>query len=668
MANISISGMTDIVSISNNDIFPLSKYISPGVYSLTPYKVSFLELLTGVGKVNNDNGFSLTGGNVNPYTLTIEGNSDINQSLSMESSVTFNDLTLTGTDSFLNIDGNINVSDGDISIATGGKISTDIINEFTTNNGITFNSNLLINEKIQFSPVLNNRKIILYSSTNNDNEFYGFGIGGSTLRYQVENTSSNHTFYCGINQFTSDELFSIKGTKQIINSCDEWIQAKQIFFRSYPDNYHGVSYFGLDISRLFQGYDVNGPVLFGFENVGLGINNSFGEFLFFRVNRDGFVSQSLLPSPTPDANIRNKEAIFYSDGITFNVKGKKSDGTVYTFDLSTNSGGDVTGGNLSENQELVAYSNTTGKSIGRSYSGVSGTPVLKTGGSGYTQILYNISTGTLGQNPIVGYRIQTAQYDGSPGISTARWCIDGLFNNATTDNHSLAMGRDDGKYYFQMFRKGQIGIGLNLTYDNQEVDTLSFKTYGNIKFSGSNNITYLENTASSSNKKIYGFKVEDGYFSINSYKDDFTQTQLVDIRWDGNNVGAYNIYGSSLELPNTDLARKTTTTLWTVISDSRLKNDFGLLSSKEAIETIMNIPIHVFTFKDEICKAKNISNKKRIGMFAQEVQKIYPNAIEKINNGIIENQLEMNNNDFLFMMHRMLQSHEKRLKKLEKLQ
>lgn len=68
---------------------------------------------------------------------------------------------------------------------------------------------------LQFDSSLANRKIVLFQSTNNDHEFYGFGINSDALRYQVEYTGADHIFYAGTSASTSNELMRIKGTGNV---------------------------------------------------------------------------------------------------------------------------------------------------------------------------------------------------------------------------------------------------------------------------------------------------------------------------------------------------------------------------------------------------------------------------------------------------------------------
>ncbi|MCK8493798.1 hypothetical protein M0L20_18170 [Spirosoma sp. RP8] len=60
-----------------------------------------------------------------------------------------------------------------------------------------------------------NKKIVLNDSTENDNQFYGFGINPNTLRYQVDSLASKHAFYAGSSPATSNLLMVILGNGQV---------------------------------------------------------------------------------------------------------------------------------------------------------------------------------------------------------------------------------------------------------------------------------------------------------------------------------------------------------------------------------------------------------------------------------------------------------------------
>lgn len=71
------------------------------------------------------------------------------------------------------------------------------------------------NAPLQFPNTVANRKVVLYDANNNNNQYYGFGINGGMLRYQVDDVAADHVFYAGVNSTTSNELLRIKGNGNV---------------------------------------------------------------------------------------------------------------------------------------------------------------------------------------------------------------------------------------------------------------------------------------------------------------------------------------------------------------------------------------------------------------------------------------------------------------------
>jgi hypothetical protein len=67
------------------------------------------------------------------------------------------------------------------------------------------------NAPLQFASATANRKIVLFEGTNNDHQFYGFGVNGNILRYQGDQTATDHVFYAATSSSASNELFRIYG-------------------------------------------------------------------------------------------------------------------------------------------------------------------------------------------------------------------------------------------------------------------------------------------------------------------------------------------------------------------------------------------------------------------------------------------------------------------------
>jgi len=72
------------------------------------------------------------------------------------------------------------------------------------------------NAQLQLGNTVINRKIVLYQETDNDHQFFGFGVNSNTLRYQVLSGSDSHVFYAGTSATTSNELFRINGTGEVV--------------------------------------------------------------------------------------------------------------------------------------------------------------------------------------------------------------------------------------------------------------------------------------------------------------------------------------------------------------------------------------------------------------------------------------------------------------------
>lgn len=76
-------------------------------------------------------------------------------------------------------------------------------------NGNVGIGNTAPNGQLQLSNSIQNRKIVLFETANNDHQYYGLGINSSILRYQVDSTTANHVFYAGTSTTTSNELMRI---------------------------------------------------------------------------------------------------------------------------------------------------------------------------------------------------------------------------------------------------------------------------------------------------------------------------------------------------------------------------------------------------------------------------------------------------------------------------
>jgi uncharacterized protein YjbI with pentapeptide repeats len=144
------------------------------------------------------------------YPLTITSNTN-------SSSATTGALIVTGG---IGIGGNIYFNgeiykNGSIFSGGGGGGSSQWT---TTGNNIYYNTGNIgfgtttPNALIQTNNNLSNRKIVLYETTNNDHQYFGFGINSGSLRYQVDAPGASHIFYAGSSSSASNELMRISGS------------------------------------------------------------------------------------------------------------------------------------------------------------------------------------------------------------------------------------------------------------------------------------------------------------------------------------------------------------------------------------------------------------------------------------------------------------------------
>lgn len=111
-------------------------------------------------------------------------------------------------------------------------------------NGNTGIGTVTPNASLQFSNTTANRKIVLWETANNDHQFYGFGINGSTLRYQTPSGGDDHIFYSGFGTNSSTELLRIKGNGNLgVGVSDPAFRldvGERMRIRSTPGNTAGV--------------------------------------------------------------------------------------------------------------------------------------------------------------------------------------------------------------------------------------------------------------------------------------------------------------------------------------------------------------------------------------------------------------------------------------------
>ncbi|MEQ8360955.1 MAG: tail fiber domain-containing protein [Cytophagales bacterium] len=125
---------------------------------------------------------------------------------------TGNTITTGNSNTFIGYDADATVNNLNNATAIGANASVAISNALVLGN----NANVGIgtsspNAPLQFATALANRKIVLFEGANNDHQYFGFGVNGAALRYQINGTFASHIFYASVNTTTSNELMRIVG-------------------------------------------------------------------------------------------------------------------------------------------------------------------------------------------------------------------------------------------------------------------------------------------------------------------------------------------------------------------------------------------------------------------------------------------------------------------------
>lgn len=88
-----------------------------------------------------------------------------------------------------------------------------------------------------------NRLIALLDASNNNYQFYGFGVQSGVLSYNVSSSSDSHIFYCGASSSTQTEIFRINGSG-VVQAQDGAVGTPSYSFISSPDA--GLYHIGTD--------------------------------------------------------------------------------------------------------------------------------------------------------------------------------------------------------------------------------------------------------------------------------------------------------------------------------------------------------------------------------------------------------------------------------------
>lgn len=137
--------------------------------------------------------------NISTGVINVSSISGINANFTNISTGTIKVNTLIDANGTVNTIGNIIMTGGNIGFGTTSPSSALHIN--TTN---TFGT-LYLSNSIQ------NRKVVLFSTANNDHKYYGMGINAGSYRFQVDDPSINFDYYAATSNTSSNLVMRLGG-------------------------------------------------------------------------------------------------------------------------------------------------------------------------------------------------------------------------------------------------------------------------------------------------------------------------------------------------------------------------------------------------------------------------------------------------------------------------
>jgi hypothetical protein len=76
-----------------------------------------------------------------------------------------------------------------------------------------------------------------------------------------------------------------------------------------------------------------------------------------------------------------------------------------------------------------------------------------------------------------------------------------------------------------------------------------------------------------------------------------------------------------------DSAAKPATNTWTIASDERIKKDISAANLDICYDSIKNIPLKRYTWRDDIYTIEDVADRSKLGWIAQDVEGVFPKAV-----------------------------------------
>jgi hypothetical protein len=199
---------------------------------------------------------------------------------------------------------------------------------------------------------------------------------------------------------------------------------------------------------------------------------------------------------------------------------------------------------------------------------------------------------------------------GTTGPNTALSVVGGISGGVVTATSAIALPSVATNGYLRLIGEYQAGSGRGGTI---QLGGRSFSDAGNVG-------AFLISANSTGN-----FNTTDITIS--------TQTSFNNVISDIVFIGANGRVGLGTISPanqlqlSTDSAGKPSTSLWTIVSDERIKENIELADLDLCYEAIKAIPLKRYKWRDEIYTSEQVTDRSKLGWIAQDVEVVFPKAV-----------------------------------------
>ena len=203
-------------------------------------------------------------------------------------------------------------------------------------------------------------------------------------------------------------------------------------------------------------------------------------------------------------------------------------------------------------------------------------------------------------------------------------------------------------------QNGYVGIGITnpgypLTVNGEARASQFSTTTGYFYSSLSSSGTTFVGSAPGTNIQIWSGSADTRIFSSSGTPINFGVNSSGSSA--GNNVGI-GLTGPSYQLDlSTDGARKLTSTTWLTGSDQRIKTDIQSANLQMCYDTVKSIDLKYFKWNFPTESNVVPDDKHSLGFIAQEIQKVFPNAVSESNSYGYTDFLSLNTDQILKAMY-----------------